>query len=186
MSLYVFCLTVWPSYAKISKMKNIYLVGFMATGKTAVGKELAKKLQREFFDLDDLIEQRQNMRIVDIFREKGEPYFRRAEKDLVKEVSSKTDLIVGCGGGAIVDEENLTNLKKSGTVICLSADIDTILKRTQDCEDRPLLNVDDRKSCINNLLKKREPFYNQANHTINTTNLNIQEVVNKIIAVTKD
>jgi len=165
-------------------MKNIYLVGFMATGKTAVGKELAKKLQREFFDLDDLIEQRQNMRIVDIFREKGEPCFRRAEKDLVKEVSSKTDLIVGCGGGAIVDEENLANLKQSGTVICLSADIDTILKRAQDSKDRPLLNVEDRKSRTSDLLKEREPFYNQANHTIDTTNLNIQEVVDKIIAVT--
>jgi len=167
-------------------MKNTYLVGFMATGKTSVGKELANKLKKQFLDLDDIIEQREKMRIVDIFREKGEAYFRKIEKDLVKEVSLKTDLVVGCGGGAIINEENLFNLRKSGAIICLKANVDTILKRAEGTEQRPLLNVDERKPRISELLKKREPFYNQADHIIDTTNLSIKEVVDKIISFLKN
>jgi len=166
-------------------MKNIYLVGFMATGKTCVGKELTKRLNREFFDLDDLIEQRENMAIVDIFKQKGEPYFRKIEKEIVKEISSKKDLVVGCGGGAIVDEDNLAILKKSGLVICLKADVDIILERTKATTQRPLLNVQDPKGRVNDLLKKREPFYNRADYSVDTTNLEIGEVVDKIITIIK-
>ncbi|MFH1622035.1 MAG: shikimate kinase [Candidatus Omnitrophota bacterium] len=155
----------------------------MATGKTSVGKELANRLKKKFLDLDDIIEQREEMRIVDIFREKGEAYFRKIEKDLVKKISQKTDLVVGCGGGAVVNEENLANLKKSGVIICLKADIDTILKRAQGTEQRPLLNVDDRKPRISELLKRREPFYDQADNIIDTTNLSIKEVVDKVISI---
>jgi len=166
-------------------MKNIYLVGFMATGKTCVGKELTKRLNREFFDMDDLIEQRENMAIVDIFKQKGEPYFRKIEKEIVKEISSKKDLVVGCGGGAIVDEDNLAILKKSGLVICLKADVDIILERTKATTQRPLLNVQDPKGRVNDLLKKREPFYNRADYSVDTTNLEIGEVVDKIITIIK-
>jgi shikimate kinase len=164
-------------------MKNIYLVGFMATGKTSVGRELAKELGKDFFDLDDLIEQREKMRIVEIFQQKGEPYFRKLEKEAIIEVSSKKDLVVGCGGGVIVNEENLANLKKSGLVICLKADMDIILERSKASEQRPLLIVEDPRSRIAELLNKREPFYNQADYKIDTTNLKIKEVVVKIMAI---
>jgi shikimate kinase len=177
-----FVLTAGDCCVKISTMKNIYLVGFMATGKTSVGKELAKRLGKEFFDLDDLIEKSEKMSIMDIFKEKGEPYFRKVEKELVKDVSLKTDLVVGCGGGAIVNEENLSNLKKSGIVICLKADIDTIFSRAEGDGRRPLLNVEDRKVRIGDLLKKREPFYNQADHIIDTSNLDINAVVGRIVS----
>ena len=168
---------------KISAMKNIYLVGFMATGKTFVGRGLAKKLNKEFFDLDDLIEQRENMCIVDIFSQKGELYFRKIEKELIREMSQKKDLVIGCGGGAIVNEENLANLRKSGLIICLKAEIDTILDRSKDTEQRPLLNVEDPRNRISELLEKREPFYNQADHIIDTTKLEIKEVVDRIISI---
>lgn len=164
-------------------MKNIYLVGFMATGKTFVGRVLAKKLNREFFDLDDLIEKRENMRIVGIFSDKGEPYFRKIESQIIKEVSGKNDLVIGCGGGAIVNEENLATLKKSGIVICLKADIDTILNRSKGTKQRPLLNVEDSEGRIRDLLNKREPFYSQSDHIIDTTGLDINAVVDKIIAI---
>ena len=166
-------------------MKNIYLVGFMATGKTCVGKELAKRFNREFFDLDDLIERKENMAIVDIFKQKGEPYFRKIEKEIVKEISLKEDLVVGCGGGAIVDKDGLAILKKSGLVICLKADANTILERTKVTTQRPLLNVQDPKGRVNDLLKKRESFYNQADYSVDTTNLEIGEVVDKIIIIIK-
>lgn len=164
-------------------MKNIYLVGFMATGKTSVGIELAKRLKKKFFDLDDLIEQQQSMRIVDIFKEKGEPYFRKIEKKVIKEVSQKSDLIIGCGGGAVVDAENLSILKESGLVICLKADIDTILKRSSGSEQRPLLNVKDPGSRIRDLLNKREPFYNKSDHIIDTIDLDVGAVAEKIISI---
>lgn len=166
-------------------MKNIYLVGFMATGKTAVGRELAKRLNKEFLDLDDLIEKKENIRIVDVFKEKGEPYFRKIESQVVKEVSQKSDLVVGCGGGAIVNEENLAILKNSGLIICLRADIDTILERSRATEQRPLLNVGDPQGRIKDLLKQREPFYNKSDHIIDTTDLDINGVVDKIISILK-
>lgn len=155
----------------------------MATGKTSVGRQLAKKLGRDFFDLDEIIQQQEKMPIVEIFKQKGEPYFRQIEKNLVKEYSSKNNLVVSCGGGAIVDEENLANLKKSGVIICLKADTDTILKRTNANKDRPLLNVDSPKEQINNLLVKREKYYRQADYSIDTTNLTINQVVDKIISI---
>ncbi|MFC1708790.1 shikimate kinase [Candidatus Omnitrophota bacterium] len=164
-------------------MQNIYLVGFMATGKTSVGRELAKRLKSEFFDLDDLIEQREGMAIVDIFKQKGEPYFRRIESGIIKEVSQKSDLVVGCGGGAVVDTENLASLKKSGLIICLKAGPDTILSRSQGTEQRPLLNVEDPQSRIKDLLAKREPFYSKSDHIIETTKLDINAVVEKIILI---
>lgn len=164
-------------------MKNIYLVGFMATGKTSVGKELANRLNMEFFDLDDLIEQRENMAIVDIFKQKGEPYFRKAEKEAVKDISLKKDLVVGCGGGAIVDEENLATLKRSGLIICLKTEVDVILERSKGTVQRPLLNVENPRERISELLKKREPFYNQADYVIDTTDLEIKEVVDKVLAI---
>ncbi|MDD5351826.1 MAG: shikimate kinase [Candidatus Omnitrophica bacterium] len=155
----------------------------MATGKTSVGKELARRLRREFFDLDDLIEQRENKRIVDIFREKGEPYFRKLEKEIIQETSLKKNLVVGCGGGAVASEENLTIFKKSGLVICLAAEIDTILERTKNNTQRPLLNVKHPKEQIKELLTKREPFYKQADYRIDTTGLSVKEVADKVTAI---
>ena len=80
-------------------MKNIYLVGFMGTGKSTVGRELAKKKKWRFVDLDELIELREGRSIADIFSKKGEPYFRRIEKKILKEVSLEKSFVVSCGGG---------------------------------------------------------------------------------------
>jgi shikimate kinase len=157
----------------------------MATGKTSVGKELARRLKKNFFDLDDLIEQKESMRIADIFKEKGESYFRKIEKEVVQGVSRQSDLVVGCGGGAIANAENLAILKKSGLIICLKADIDTIINRSKGTGQRPLLNVEDPQSRIRELLKKREKFYSKSDHTIDTTNLDINAVVDKIITILK-
>jgi len=166
-------------------MKNIYIVGFMGTGKTSTAKELAKRLGREFIDMDDSIQGKEGLAINGIFKEKGEPYFRKLEKDLVRELSCRENLVVSCGGGVIVDEENLSNLKKSGTVICFKSDVDVILRRTKDNSERPLLNVDNPRKQISELLKKREPFYSQSDHTIDTTHLSIAETVDKIIKIIK-
>jgi len=112
-------------------MKNVYLTGFMGTGKTTVGRILAKKLNREFIETDEVIELREGSKIVDIFAKKGEGHFRELEKSLLGELSLKEDLIVSCGGGLICGEENLILLKKSGIVFSLTASAQIIYQRTK-------------------------------------------------------
>lgn len=157
-------------------MKNIVLVGFMGTGKSVVGKKLAAKLDRDFIELDDMIESKEKMSIKDIFEKKLEPYFRQVEKEAVKEAAKRENVVISAGGGAVMDEENFKNLKNSGIIICLKASPDTILKRTKNLKTRPLLNVPDPKKQIEELLKKREPYYNKADFSINTDNLTIEQV----------
>ena len=164
-------------------MNNIILVGFMGTGKSVVGKKLAEKLKRDFLELDDSIEAKENMSIKDIFEKKGEPYFRSVEKEVVKESSSRKNIIISAGGGAIVDEENFKNLKNSGTIICLKASPETILKRTKDLKIHPLLNVSDPKARIKELLLKREPYYNRADFAIETDGISAGHIADKIIDI---
>ncbi|MFH1479336.1 MAG: shikimate kinase [Candidatus Omnitrophota bacterium] len=161
-------------------MRNIVLVGFMGTGKTVVGKALANHLGREFLELDEIIEKKEGTSIKEIFEKKGEPYFRKLEKDVIKEISVKNGVVVSAGGGAIVDEENLTNLKRYGTLICLEASPDTILSRIGSSGSRPLLNVPDPKNKIEELLKKRKAFYKKSDFLIMTDNLTVDKVVEEI------
>ncbi|MCM8786703.1 MAG: shikimate kinase [Candidatus Omnitrophica bacterium] len=166
-------------------MKNIYLVGFMGTGKTTVGKFLAERIKKKFVEMDEEIEKKEGKKIVDIFKEKGEPYFRKLEKELLKELAKQSDLVVSCGGGLICDEENLEILKKSGLVINLLASPETIYERTRHSLDRPLLNVSKPLDRIKELLKKRRPFYRQAHYSIKTDTITADEVVEKIIKILK-
>lgn len=165
-------------------MGNIYIVGFMGTGKTAVGKELAKKKKWQFVDLDDLIELREKRRICDIFAKEGEPYFRKIEKLVLREVAKEKNFAIACGGGIVLDPDNIKVMKATGKIICLSATPEVILKRTSGATNRPLLNVADQKKQIELLLKLRAPFYAQADKTINTSKISVKEVVSKILKIT--
>jgi shikimate kinase len=164
-------------------MKNIYLVGFMGTGKTTVGKILARQLNKEFVEMDEAIEARQGKKIVDIFAFSGEPYFRKLEKELLKELSTKSDLVVSCGGGLICDEENLKMLKENGTVFNLTAKAKSIYARTKQYRNRPLLNVGSPLKKIRELLKQREPYYAQAHYRIDTDSISVKEVARRIIDI---
>lgn len=165
--------------------KNIYLVGFMATGKTVVGEALAKKKRWLFLDLDNLIEFREKRPISDIFAQFGEAYFRRVEKRVLKEVSKERNFVISCGGGIVLDKENIEVMKKTGRMICLTACADVIYKRTQGSSHRPLLNTVDPRKRIDDLLKLRKPFYAQADYTIDTSKLSPEKIVNKIINILK-
>jgi len=155
----------------------------MGTGKTSVGKELAKKKKWQFVDLDELIELRERMTISDIFVKKGEPYFRKIEKQALREISREKKFVVACGGGIVTDPENIRIMKESGKMITLSATPQVILQRTYGSYHRPLLNVKDPKKQIELLLKLRSPYYLQADKTIDTTKLSIQGVVEKIVKI---
>jgi len=165
---------------RLKKMSNIYLVGFMGTGKSAVGRELAKKKKLQFADLDELIELKEKRAITDIFAKSGEPHFRRIEKETLKDVSRQKGFVIACGGGIVMDPENIKIMKKSGRLICLSATPDVILKRTSGTTHRPLLNVDNPKEKIELLLKLRSPYYALADKVIDTSELSIKEVADRI------
>lgn len=166
--------------------KNIVLVGFMGTGKTEVGKNLAKKLNMDFIDTDELIEKKEKDRIVRIFQVKGEEYFREVEEEIIEKVSKCKNCVIATGGGALIREKNYLNLKKNGILICLVATPEEIYRRTIPKKDRPLLlkskNVIET---IKELLKTREPYYSKADYKIDTTKKSIDEVVEEIIRIIK-
>ncbi|QAT16395.1 shikimate kinase I [Candidatus Velamenicoccus archaeovorus] len=164
-------------------MKNIYLVGFMATGKTAVAKILAGRLNLKLVDMDAEIEAREKMPISEIFRLKGEPYFRDLEKGFIKRLARGEGQAVACGGGVFVDPENIGTMKKSGVVICLTSKPETILRRTAADASRPLLNVADPQKKIEELLEKRRPFYAQAHHTIDCDALSVEESAQAVLNI---
>ena len=120
-------------------MKNIVLIGFMGTGKTSTGRVLAQKLGAAFLDLDQEIEAEEGMSIPAIFAQKGEPYFRAAEHRMVERVADRQNAVISTGGGTVKDPANVALLRQSGVIVCLTADVDTILMRTASmaCFEKP-------------------------------------------------
>jgi shikimate kinase len=162
-------------------MKNIVLVGFMGTGKSVVGKRLAKELKMKFISTDDIIEEREKRPIAEIFAKSGEPYFRGVEKEAVREVSGFDNVVIAAGGGAVLNEENMANLREKGVVICLNATPEAIYERTKKYRTRPLLNVADPVAKIKELMNARAPFYAKAEYQIETTGKSVSEVAKEII-----
>lgn len=152
----------------------------MGTGKSSVGRRLARELNVRFVDTDDLIEKDAGISISEIFAKLGEAYFRQLESKVIDEISSGEGVIIATGGGAIVNPKNLEALKKNGIVICLTASVDAILSRVGSGDERPLLVKGDKKKVISDLLKQREPFYKKADFIIDTTAKSVGDVVEEI------
>jgi shikimate kinase len=153
----------------------------MGTGKTTVGKELAKRLNFTFIDTDEKIEKNTGLTVNDIFKEYGEKYFRRLEHDLIKDISLFNKCVISTGGGVVLNVENIRLLKQRGVIICLKADYKYLLKRLKTAGDRPLLageNVDEK---VPRLLKEREQYYNCADIYINIKNKTVNEIADEII-----
>ena len=162
---------------------NIALIGFMGTGKTAVGKALAKKLDRQFIEQDSLIEQKAGKPIPQIFQEDGEIAFRELEIEVTKEIARGKNLVIACGGGIVLNKINIDRLKQNGVIVYLTASPQAILKRTlSEAGQRPLLNVDNPTLTISELLKFRKPFYERAaDIIIKTSKLDINAVAEQVI-----
>ncbi|SNZ08430.1 shikimate kinase [Persephonella hydrogeniphila] len=160
-------------------MKNIYLVGFMGSGKSTVGKILAEKLKMRFTDIDQLIEKEEGKAIPQIFKEKGEKYFRELEKKMLEKIQEEKNLVVSTGGGLGADRENMEKMKKNGLVVWLDVSFEEILKRCEGDQNRPLLNQPVEK--IKKLYDKRIPIYKLAHIHIKTDNKKPEEIAEEII-----
>ncbi|PKL51702.1 MAG: shikimate kinase [Nitrospira bacterium HGW-Nitrospira-1] len=166
-------------------MKNIVLTGFMGTGKTTIGKALARMLHTRLVDVDEEIESAQKMTINDIFKIYGEQHFRDIETAMIKKLAQERGIIISTGGGSVLRDENMVALKENGIVFCLNADAETILERTSRHEDRPLLKVENPKEKINELLACRRPFYEKAGIMIETGNKSPLEIAQEIMETVK-
>ncbi len=163
--------------------KNIVIFGFMGTGKSNVGRILSEKFGMEFLEMDDEIERREGSSISDIFEKKGEAYFRRCERRLVKELSEKENLVISTGGGVVLDERNISDLGRNGILICLDASPKSILMRTKSENHRPLLLTNDPLKKIEELLAYRRPFYDLIPNHVRTDGLSTEEVSEKVLGI---
>jgi 3-dehydroquinate synthase len=160
-------------------MRNIVLIGFMGTGKSEVGRRLAGELGWTFEDTDLRIQDREGLTIPEIFRQFGEPWFRKRERDVVAELAKRESTVIATGGGAVMDPANLRNLRRNGILIGLEASPEAILARTAG-SDRPLLKEDDRPNKINEMLESRRPYYQISDHRIDTTHREPKQIVKMI------
>ena len=161
--------------------QNIALIGFMGVGKSAVGRNLAKKLRRRFIDLDRIVEKTAGMKVREIFVRKGEPYFRQLEKQMLAAILQKDKQVISTGGGIIADDENLMLLRDRALLVALTASVDVLLARAGNGSKRPLLKGANRKERVEELLMQRQSRYAQAHVTIDTTELTLDQVVDKIM-----
>lgn len=162
--------------------QNIYLIGFMGVGKSTIGKLLAEEMNGQLVEMDEAIEAEQKMTINEIFTKYGEAYFRNLESELVARISKENNRIVSCGGGAVLREENVANMKESGKIVFLSATPETIYQRVRYSTNRPLLNGNMNVEYIAGLLEKRRALYEgAADVTIATDGKDVQEIVREVM-----
>lgn len=170
------------------KKNLIYITGFMGSGKTAVGTILASKLNYEFIDLDVLIEKEEKRKISDIFKESGEKYFRKLEKEYLGKISNFENKVISLGGGALMNNENREFVKDKGILIYLKVTPDEIYNRIKHATDRPLLKKDDNTLCnkdefidrISLLFAQRESGYLSAEIAMDTVGKSPEQIANEI------
>ena len=163
---------------------NIFLIGPMGAGKTTIGRQLARRLQMEFYDSDRVIEQRTGADIPLIFEKEGEEGFRKRERDVINELTRKKNIVLATGGGAVLNKKNRDNLVNRGTVIYLSSNLESLLKRTHKDKNRPLIQGEESpKVILTRLLEQREPLYREtADHIVDTSSSSIRGVIQAIIS----
>ena len=168
----------------MKKYKNIYLIGLMGSGKTTLGKILSKKLDKDFYDSDQVIEEKLGVNVPMIFEYEGEAGFREREKDILKELVSKQNIVLATGGGIILSESNRNLLAKNGIVIYLKSNQKDLVLRMKNDKTRPLLNNGNVELIVKKLCQEREPLYEEiADFKVVTKNKRINEVVNEIVII---
>ena len=166
-------------------MKNIVLIGMMGSGKSVIAKALAKRLKIPCLSTDELIEQKTKRTIKDLVAQHGWEYFRALEHKIVVQISRRKGIIIDCGGGVILDPENLDALKTNGIIFFLNAPPVVIYQRIKNDPNRPLVHVPNPLAQIKRVYKQRLPLYNQADYTIDASDPSIQGPVAQILLKVK-
>ncbi|KXU37763.1 shikimate kinase [Cephaloticoccus primus] len=156
---------------------NLYLVGFMGTGKSTVGRAVARRLGFAVLDSDHEIERQQGRPIAEIFEREGEAAFRAMERAFIERGHPPTRTVVSCGGGLVVQPGMRETLLGLGVVVCLHASVETVLERTRRHHNRPLLEVEDRLARLRALYAAREPIYRRAGSLVLTDGRPLADVV---------
>jgi shikimate kinase len=162
--------------------RNIFLIGPMGSGKTAVGKALAKALQLSFVDSDAEIERRTGVDIAFIFEKEGEPGFRQRERDTIADLTALEGIVLATGGGAILEAHNRRHLAERGCVVYLETSVTQQLERTRHGKHRPLLVTEDPKRTLEDLLRVREPLYREiADICVRTDGRRVQLLADEVL-----
>lgn len=161
---------------------NLMLIGFMGTGKSTVAGKLKEMLQVEQIEMDALIAEEAGMSIPDIFEKYGEEYFRDLETEMLRKFKEKKPVVVSCGGGAVLRDENIEIMKGQGKIILLTATPQTIYERVKDTNDRPVLNGNMNVEYISELMEKRRARYEMAaDIMVATDGKTVDEICNEIL-----
>jgi len=163
--------------------RNLYLAGFMGTGKSSIGREVARALRYRFIDSDRWIEKTVGMKIPKIFAEKGEAWFREQERLFIREGHPAEGCVVACGGGLIVPEGMKEEVEKRGLLVALFASPETVLARTARNKSRPLLRVEDPEARIRGLMAARDPVYRRIGLGVSTDGRSFGEVRDAVLRI---
>ncbi|HPA69425.1 MAG TPA: shikimate kinase [Bacteroidales bacterium] len=163
---------------------NIYLIGFMGSGKSSAGKGIAACLRWSFTDLDKLVEEKVGMTVAGIFASKGEEFFRKAEAEALQDVSGQTRRVVACGGGTPCSDKNISLMKATGVTVYLRVTVDELVSRlNRSVTERPLLKdagPDELHSSVKKLLDKRSSWYEQADLILDPETMGEEEMTTMI------
>ncbi len=163
-------------------MKNIFLIGFMGCGKSAISSHMSQVHGMTVIEMDEEIVRKEGISIPDIFEKKGEKYFRESETQLLYDIQAMENVVVSCGGGVVLREENVLAMKKDGVVVWLTASPETIFERVKDDENRPLLIGNKNVTFIQNMMKERQPKYESAaDIVVNTDGKSVKDICNEVL-----
>ena len=162
--------------------KNIFLIGPMGAGKSAVGRQLARTLHLNFVDSDDEVESRTGVDIAFIFEKEGEEGFRKREAAAIDDLTKMDNVVLATGGGAVIDAENRSHLGGRGFVVYLYTTVDQQVSRTKKGRERPLLESGNRRAILEELLLQRDPLYREiADLVVETDGRKVHSVASEIV-----
>lgn len=160
--------------------RPIVLIGIVGSGKSTIGKKLARKLNLQFYDSDKVIEEREGLSIVDIYDYKGEQYFRYLEESVIKEILNYGTLLLSTGGSTFMNEELRSLIKQKAISIWLSTDIETLYSRVTRRNTRPELNHGNKKAILQQMLDERSEIYNKADIIVESKDYDVHYIVDVI------
>ena len=155
----------------------------MGTGKSTVAIALADKVNKKFIDMDILIEKKEGKSITDIFNDEGESYFRKVEREVLKEMIKQNDVVIATGGGSLLNDENYQLARENSAIILLQAKPEVIFKRLKEDSERPLLSEENKLERIKSLMEQRKNKYSRFEYSVDTSNLPVARVVDEIIKI---